>query len=147
MFLVDLGSRKVTVEFRHKQFPIPVFKEKICDRFMNAVTTCVIHDIKGKAEDNLSGPSGPHPNGVRDATLLMSAAAICKFPDTFVKETGRKISLTRALKNGKFSRQDRIKIWFGYWVSLQSPLPKEDKDATLTITGLIDGEFASKELD
>lgn len=118
MFLVDLGNKKVTVEFRHKQFPIPVFKEKISDSFMNGVTTCVVHEVKERTV-------GPNDVGViKDATLLMTAPAICKFPDAFQKSVGRRVALTRTLKRAKFTREERIKIWFAYWLSLQPPLPR-----------------------
>lgn len=34
--------------------------------------------------------------------------------DRYDKETGRKLSLTRALQNQHFSREDRTKVWRAY---------------------------------
>ena len=41
-------------------------------------------------------------------------SAMCAEHDQFVKETGRKISLTRALRESGFTRDERVVFWHTY---------------------------------
>jgi len=43
-----------------------------------------------------------------------SGEAICHFTDQFCKETGRKISLARAMRNALLTKETRTLIWDEY---------------------------------
>ena len=43
--------------------------------------------------------------------LIKEGYAICAIGDHFCKETGRKLSLARALKNASFPKEERRVIW------------------------------------
>jgi hypothetical protein len=53
-------------------------------------------------------------NGSLDS-LFTSGVAGLHSTDRFVKEQGRKVSLTRALENGNFSRAEREVFWRAYF--------------------------------
>lgn len=47
-------------------------------------------------------------------TYLDSARAECGINDHFCKDTGRKISLARVMKDAKLSKEERTVIWKAY---------------------------------
>jgi len=48
---------------------------------------------------------------------VSAGAALCSLGDNFVKATGRKIALARALK--PFSREDRKEVWDQYFATVK----------------------------
>lgn len=53
-------------------------------------------------------------NHTRYLNHISEGISYCNEKDNFSKEIGRKISLTRALINGNFSKSDRKYIWDAY---------------------------------
>ena len=47
-------------------------------------------------------------------TILGSGTSTCSKEDNFCYDTGRKISLARALKQSNLSKKERNEIWEGY---------------------------------
>jgi hypothetical protein len=56
-----------------------------------------------------------------DYALLSTGQALCSASDIFEKAIGRKVSLTRALKNAGFDRETRTAIWKEYWSLVKKP--------------------------
>lgn len=48
--------------------------------------------------------------------VIVEGFALCSSMDNFKRETGRKLSLARAMKNAGFDRETRIMIWDRYFV-------------------------------
>ena len=72
----------------------------------NGITTCTLDQLKdGESVDKIE------------------AKAVCSVKDQYNKETGRKVSLTRALTLKPWPREERAKIWEAYFARKQkSPL-------------------------
>lgn len=56
-----------------------------------------------------------------DGELVALGTAQCSKQDQFVKAVGRKIALTRALKDGMFNKEYRTLIWNKYWSLVKKP--------------------------
>lgn len=48
-------------------------------------------------------------------TVIGQGVAVCDSRDNFCKEIGRKLSMTRALRNTDLSKQERQLIWENYF--------------------------------
>lgn len=59
---------------------------------------------------------------LKDGATIGRGSALCSEQDNFVKETGRKISLAKALKDANFSREERTLVWQGYFDRFLGPL-------------------------
>lgn len=57
---------------------------------------------------------------MNDNSIICCGCSFCSLYDNFNKAVGRKISLSRALENNMFSKEDRKNIWNVYF-SLSSP--------------------------
>jgi hypothetical protein len=67
------------------------------------------HDVEGRYTSCMVEKLGEL--GYR--MFIGEAAAICSVKDQFCKETGRRVSLARAIKG--FEREKRAQIWAEYW--------------------------------
>ena len=56
-----------------------------------------------------------------DGIDLGGACAFCSENDLFCKDTGRKISLARALKQAKIPLEERVVIWEKYRIMTKKP--------------------------
>ena len=123
MLIVDLPTKRIGVQFKHKPYMKPTLDTSMCKRFLNGITHCSIYLL----------------NGI-DAATLVEGTGFCKWPDSYCKAMGRRQSLTSALANrigtGKvFSRVEREIIWRAYWRSLEPPaeptaaIPKEKNES------------------
>jgi len=90
MLVVDIGTDKVKVVFQHFFDTTDGARCTSCDIF---------------PADKVD----PLP------TQMAYGKARCSLEDQYNKETGRKISLARALKDGKYDSDQRTKIWEAYW--------------------------------
>lgn len=61
----------------------------------------------------------------RDGRLVSSGEAQCSKKDMFSKETGRKVSLKRALESSSFTKEERAAVWEDY--RLSRPVPRWGK--------------------
>jgi len=65
----------------------------------------------------------PQPKGTRcvmttdekDGEKIGQYTAVLYYKDTFIKEKGRKYSLTNLLKDMNMPREERKKVWAAYW--------------------------------
>lgn len=61
----------------------------------------------------------------KEGVLLSSGEAECSKKDMFSKDTGRKVSLKRALETGPFTKEQRAAVWEDY--RLSRPVPRWGK--------------------
>lgn len=90
---IPMTGRVLDVTFRYTRYNPP---KQIGNTFVTVMTECLITEV-----------------GNRD-TVIGVGSACCSLKDSFVKESGRKVSLTRALFNGGFNRIERTVIWKSY---------------------------------
>lgn len=88
---VLVQGKEYKIGFKHRFFD----KEPGATQFFRACTLCTICE-GGKT--------------------LSTGYALCVMADNFVKATGRRIALTRALAG--FPREVRAEFWAQYWYSL-----------------------------
>lgn len=90
MFTVTLRGTEFNVEFRHLQYeePRPGPANPV-----RGTTQCFIKS--------------------RGHNVIAYGFALCSVEDNFCKNTGRKVSLTKALSN--FPKNDRAKVWKRYF--------------------------------
>jgi len=104
MLIVDLGNKKVGIQFRHQAVKTLVRGENIHTR----LTHCGIFEIPKEEKGEIK--------------KLAFGVAKCSEHDNFCKEKGRKVALTRALLQGasEFSgvsqshKDLRGKVWEAY---------------------------------
>lgn len=90
---INIQGKEVAIKFYHNNHALPKGEKLPKEGFeYERGTTCIIFDVKG--DEISSGSANVHPR------------------DNFSKETGRKISLTRAIKN--FNAEARTQIWNEY---------------------------------
>ena len=51
---------------------------------------------------------------VTDDSIIGAGSALCSPKDTYDKDFGRKLSLTRAVKNSKLTKEVKTSIWNAY---------------------------------
>lgn len=61
--------------------------------------------------------------GEKERPRVLSGEAFCSVKDTFCKEKGRKISLSRAIKN--LPRWQRREVWWAYFDRKEHPKERE----------------------
>lgn len=61
----------------------------------------------------------------RDGRFVSSGEAECSKKDMFSKDTGRKVSLKRALEDVPFTKEQRAAVWEDY--RLSRPIPRWGK--------------------
>lgn len=108
MLKVDLPGRSIGVSFSHptvikKVFDDDLLSEHLVTEVKERRSVCQVYELK---PDWL-------PNDI-DVTLLGEGVAKCSHLDNFVKETGRKISLTRALAASNLTKDERTAVWQAY---------------------------------
>lgn len=95
---VELNDGKVAVIFwRH-------FRNDIEER-LDGVTQCVIRE---------------YVEGEKDPYNVISSVAECVKPDNYNKSIGRKISLTRTLKEFDITKEEKTKIWDRFFTETKS---------------------------
>lgn len=65
---------------------------------------------------------------------IVVGVARCSIRDQFCRDTGRKVALANALKNGKFSRAERQNFWDAYH-SMCNRIPMIDTTVTNATAG------------
>ena len=81
----------------------------------------------------------PESDPLAKPAFMVAGAAYCSPFDTFVKETGRKLALARALDKGKINRDDRRLLWEAYHLRGERAAAKAG--VPCVIGEYIDGEF------
>jgi hypothetical protein len=109
MILINLPTRTIGLSFTYNLGPWTRNKEKKVHW-----TVCEIFDVKDKLK-------------IKSSILIASDRAECNPLDSFVKETGRKIALKKALENDrrKFTKWERTVIWKSYFDRGKVKVPKE----------------------
>lgn len=91
--LVAIGNRQLSVVWRYDEnVPNPRIEGEFCKR-----TKCIIRE-----------GTGP------EAVELGHASSHCSIHDAFCKRCGRIKSLTRAIQNLNFDKQQRASFWEAY---------------------------------
>ena len=92
---VDVGGERYVVSWSHTQggFLPPHIK---------AISFCVVERVY---------PAGPGEKVVKE--FVAAGEARCSVVDQFCKGTGRRVSMTHALR--AFTRQMRSEVWKAYW--------------------------------
>lgn len=89
---VQLSHGTYQIDWEHAHFNPPVDLSGV---LVQGSTTCIV---------------GPLEEGAG----VVSAVAYCSVRDVFEKERGRKVSMTRALREAGLSKADRAKVWDAY---------------------------------
>jgi hypothetical protein len=90
---VELSSGQVLqIDWEHAHFNPPTSIDGV---LVQGSTTCIV---------------GP----VEQPEQSVGAVAFCSIRDTFEKEKGRKVSLTRVLRKAGLPKADRERIWNAY---------------------------------
>ena len=108
MFIIKLPLGDMGLQFEHVRKPDIYNTNGDLVREGHFVTTCHVFDLdKVKTKEDMKNP--------QLLRLLGHGIAICHPWDVFVKEAGRKLALTRALKASKLDRATRFLVWDAYF--------------------------------
>lgn len=101
--IVQIDNKMYKVRWEHetpRSFVQPPWKNKLVK--INGGTSCYIEELLSISTKRLIG----------------LAELKCYYKDQFSKETGRKISMTKALENAGFSKEERTVFWETYFARL-----------------------------
>lgn len=127
LILAYHGGKTYGLEFKHSR---KIFWPQGCTDIRQVpaknvarVTRCRIYElVQGRDEQE----------------ILSEAKATCRHPDNFVKSTGRKKSLTSALRTFSnkplLDRDTREAVWKAYWASLANDQHRSLKQHLATFT-------------
>lgn len=65
--------------------------------------------------------------------VIGDGISFCSLSDTYCKETGRRLTLMRALNDAGFSREERTLFWQTYFQRKESKIIKENKNYELQV--------------
>jgi hypothetical protein len=107
LLVVDLPTCRIGIMFKHVIYTTPLYELQTCDRFLNGITHCEIYI------EVIVG-------GEKAWTICTVGRGLCKLPDQYRKDVGRKKALTSALRKHAsrrklFGYSERAMIWQAYW--------------------------------
>src|SRR5688572_25523355 len=100
MIPIQLGEKTYGLTFRHQHIPFDPMSDT--KRLANTLTLAQVFEL---AEDK-KGTANPFP--------IAEGKALCSVKDVFKKEVGRKVALTRLLKDWGVGKDARAKVWKAY---------------------------------